>query len=918
MTFPAANFLFGKPFPRYFLLITFFIISWQVFAQPVVNTTALPVPGVYSSGQTMTFSVTFSETVIVTGNPYIIVNIGVGSTQAIYSNGSGTSTLNFNYSISGSDDGIVSVPAGSIQLNGGTIENAIPEAATLTLNGIETRTDVYVCILPTILPSAIGNTFCVGANGQISATAQTSGNGSGNYDFRLYDNAMGYIEGPLNAIGNTGVTFTTALTSGLYNVEVTDQTTGCIDVVSVVVNDNSIPPSINIGSIIITDVTGSSNGSLDATGTASGGQGGPYSYQWYADAGLSTPIGTGPVISGLDAGSYYLQVTEDATQCISIAETFTIQQVNNALNFDGTDDHVIVTNDASLNLDDGDFTIEYWARPETVNSSFHWVLGKSDGSNNATVEYLTGIHDLTNNWRFALRGLAMDVIGATTVVAGQYYHVACVFDGTEARLYVNGRLDGVASLAGSSLGALTNDVIIGARNAAAPSQFFDGSIDEVRFWNTARTQQEIIDNAYVDVTSNPDLISYYQFNEGAGESDNTGITTLPDQAGTNDGTLNGPFALSGTSSNWVTSTAWDADVFPPTMLSAITQDTDLDGQIDLITVNFSEDLDVASVTDPGGEFTIAGYTVASTVMNGTNAIDISLTPSGSPDTDQTPMVTLIAATLTDLNAVANVGETITPADGAAPILVSSSPADEATNVSVIDDFTLTFSEPILEGTGAVQIVDTGDGTGDQTISLPSGAITGYGTSTITINPAVDLEPTETYAIQIANTVFVDSNTNYYAGIGDLVTLNFTTDVLPNYALTFDGTGDFVDIGDVVDFPGDFTWEAMINAASLKAYNNIISKHGGGSTPMLTVKAGGELTWYYGGDARVSSSGDITTGQWYHVAAVRTSGIVQLYVDGSPVGAPFDDGGVDLSIAYHYNLEHKKIPQPMTLMVKWMR
>ncbi|MEP0936598.1 MAG: LamG-like jellyroll fold domain-containing protein, partial [Cyclobacteriaceae bacterium] len=366
-----------------------------------------------------------------------------------------------------------------------------------------------------------------------------------------------------------------------------------------------------------------------------------------------------------------------------IALCFNSPAQENALNFDGANDHVIIQHGASLNLDDGTFTIEYWAQPETVDGNFHWVLGKSDEGNNATVEYLSGI-DLTNKWRFALRGLAMDIIGTSTVVANQYYHIACVFDGSEARLYVNGSLDGTATLAGSAVTGI-DSLIIGARNAAAPTQFFDGSIDEVRFWNTARTQEEIVLNAYFDVTSDPDLITYYKFNEGTAGSLNTGLDNLPDQSSTNDGTLIN-FSLSTTSSNWVTSTAFDNDVFPPIILSATTHDNDLNGQIDLITVIFSEDLDGASVTDGAAEFTLGGgYTILSSGLNGTDGVDIVLNESGIPDTDLTPAVNLIAATLTDLIGNANSAQTITPTDEAAPGFLSGNPT--ATAIT-LDGFTL--------------------------------------------------------------------------------------------------------------------------------------------------------------------------------------------------------------------------------------
>ena len=89
-----------------------------------------------------------------------------------------------------------------------------------------------------------------------------------------------------------------------------------------------------------------------------------------------------------------------------------------------------------------------------------------------------------------------------------------------------------------------------------PSNFFNGKIDEVRFWSVARSQAEIVANMNTSLNpSTANLVSYYNFNEGITNGTNTGLTTLYDQTATlNNGTLNN-FSLSGSTSNWVESYA---------------------------------------------------------------------------------------------------------------------------------------------------------------------------------------------------------------------------------------------------------------------------------------------------------------------------------------------------------------------------
>ena len=85
----------------------------------------------YATNETIIVRVAFSETVVVTETPYIVLNIGGRARRAVYTSGSGTSDLDFAYTVQAADfdsDG-VNVCASAvfdpgcrqIQLDGGTI-----------------------------------------------------------------------------------------------------------------------------------------------------------------------------------------------------------------------------------------------------------------------------------------------------------------------------------------------------------------------------------------------------------------------------------------------------------------------------------------------------------------------------------------------------------------------------------------------------------------------------------------------------------------------------------------------------------------------------------------------------------------------------------------------------------------------------
>ncbi len=99
-----------------------------------------------------------------------------------------------------------------------------------------------------------------------------------------------------------------------------------------------------------------------------------------------------------------------------------------------------------------------------------------------------------------------------TYNANEVYHIAAVYDGAEARYYVNGCL--VNSLAATGT-LFQNDYLtaIGAQSQSS-TELFNGYIDEVRIWNTARTQTQIEGNMNTPLLApgtQPGLVGYYQF-----------------------------------------------------------------------------------------------------------------------------------------------------------------------------------------------------------------------------------------------------------------------------------------------------------------------------------------------------------------------------------------------------------------------
>ena len=220
---------------------------------------------------------------------------------------------------------------------------------------------------------------------------------------------------------------------------------------------------------------------------------------------------------------------------------------NNCLNFDGTSDYVSTSLPTLFNnIATNDITIEALIYPEaTVFSRI--LFAQFSTSSFVSLSYSA------NTIYFYVNNSFSQQTPSNSVPLNQWTHVACTWKAStqEILIYLNGILQTTVGGGSSSTG--TNNIMtIGTRSNLA--QFFDGNIDELRIWNTVRTQSQISANYNTElVLPQTNLVSYYKFNQGVAGANNAGITTLNDELNSNNGTLN-TFLLNGQTSNWIGNT----------------------------------------------------------------------------------------------------------------------------------------------------------------------------------------------------------------------------------------------------------------------------------------------------------------------------------------------------------------------------
>jgi photosystem II stability/assembly factor-like uncharacterized protein len=211
---------------------------------------------------------------------------------------------------------------------------------------------------------------------------------------------------------------------------------------------------------------------------------------------------------------------------------FTIQEDiddNYAIQFDGVNDYVVLANSGTFNFGTGNFTWEAW-----INTSRTGVTQVLMSDYNGTANNSSGFYISTNNALQAhVASNSIDITTGTNVITtNTWHHVALVRNAGDLYIYVDGVQQAMAS--GFAARNCTSAVFMNiARQPNGSPFYFEGKMEEVRFWNTARSSSELNNTMYDCLTGlESGLVAAYNFNDGPGSS-----TAVDYAGGNNNGTL---------------------------------------------------------------------------------------------------------------------------------------------------------------------------------------------------------------------------------------------------------------------------------------------------------------------------------------------------------------------------------------------
>ena len=247
-----------------------------------------------------------------------------------------------------------------------------------------------------------------------------------------------------------------------------------------------------------------------------------------SSATLKVPAGTKALYQAATTWSGFGSIVEPATH----------------LNFDGVDDYVALNHFQRPNQ----VSAEAWIK--TSSNAQNTILGWGNDNQTFTSEFKIVGGQLAYAEFDQTTSVYQAITSNILINDNNWHHVSFTRTNgaiNNVSLYIDGVINSVGTV---SIITNTNQLSIGAFNFGGNQQFFNGSIDDVRIWNVARTGAQISANKNCELQGNESgLVAYYKFNQGLDAANNTAITTATATTGSG-GTLSG-FTLTGATSNFL-------------------------------------------------------------------------------------------------------------------------------------------------------------------------------------------------------------------------------------------------------------------------------------------------------------------------------------------------------------------------------
>lgn len=193
----------------------------------------------------------------------------------------------------------------------------------------------------------------------------------------------------------------------------------------------------------------------------------------------------------------------------------------NALSFSGSAQSASTNYDFSWN-NTNSVSISFWLKPKNITDYQTGVMGKQNP------DWEWGFYQEYDHLKFVYwntgggHSNGMDDTWGSILRTGQWIYITYTWDGSTSRFYANGALVNTHVAVDPSINKnSTNSVMLGGNIYIWGDKYFNGSIDDVRFYNRTLVDGEISKlyssgQATRKTVSNSGLVGYWGMDEGRG------------------------------------------------------------------------------------------------------------------------------------------------------------------------------------------------------------------------------------------------------------------------------------------------------------------------------------------------------------------------------------------------------------------
>ena len=177
-------------------------------------------------------------------------------------------------------------------------------------------------------------------------------------------------------------------------------------------------------------------------------------------------------------------------------------KVSGAAHFNGTSDYIHVPNNDLLNFQEA-LSIAFWINIDGFTGSEQYPISHGNWDH----RYKISISN--NRIRFTIKTSTSvkDLDSETSPVPGKWHHLACVYDGKDMEIWIDGALDAFTPFSGL-INKTTYDLAFGQYLPGENGYNFMGSLDAVSVFDYALSAGQILDHLEhgTDITSTPEFL----------------------------------------------------------------------------------------------------------------------------------------------------------------------------------------------------------------------------------------------------------------------------------------------------------------------------------------------------------------------------------------------------------------------------